>query len=263
MKKIKTIAVIPARYQSSRFPGKPLIDIAGKTMLQRVFEQVQASAVDKVLIATDDERIQAHAHSFGATVAHTGMHHNGTARCREAFLAQETPYDIMINIQGDEPFIRPQQINDLIAAFEHPTIQIASLCKKIEDQEVLFNPDVVKVALGPMLTPKAFKALYFSRSTIPYIRDVPLQNWLSAHTFYKHLGVYAFRRSFLTDDYLTIQTWVLEQAECLEQLAWLESGKLIALIKTDFESVNIDRPEDIAKALEFLKKNRLWKSIII
>ncbi len=257
MKKIKTIAVIPARYQSSRFPGKPLIDIAGKTMLQRVFEQVQASAVDKVLIATDDERIRAHAHGFGATVAYTGRHHNGTARCREAFLAQDTSYDIMINIQGDEPYIRPQQINDLIAAFEHPTIQIASLCKKIEDQETLFNPDVVKVVLGPLLTSKAFQALYFSRSTLPYIRDIPQKNWLSAHTFFKHLGIYAFRRSFLTDDYLTIKPGFLEQAERLEQLAWLENGKLIALIKTDFESVNIDRPEDVVKALEFLKKNRL------
>ncbi len=255
MNSLKTVAIIPARYQSSRFPGKPLAQIAGKTMLQRVYEQVQASEVDKVLIATDDDRIFKHAIDFGAAVVLTGVHPNGTARCREAFLADTYPYDLMVNIQGDEPFIRPQQINDLITAFQHPSTNIASLCKQIESQDELFDADVVKVVLGPKLTPKTFKALYFSRHTIPYFRDLAKDKWLEANNYYKHLGIYAFRRTFLIDRYTKLKDSALEKAERLEQLAWLENGELIALIKTNYESLNIDRPADLKKALEYLNKS--------
>lgn len=252
---MKSIVVIPARYESSRFPGKPLVDIMGKTMIERVYKQAIQSKADRVIIATDDERIEQHAQQIGAKVALTGQHPNGSSRCREALLQQKETFDILINVQGDEPFIQPQQIDNLIDAFEHPTTQIATLVKQIDKQDDLFNSDVVKVVLGQQLTNTAYKALYFSRSSIPHVRDTKVDKWLQRHHFYKHLGIYAFRADFIIEQYPSIAEGLLEKAEKLEQLGWLEAGHLIAALKTTYESINIDRPEDLNKAINYLKNH--------
>ncbi len=244
---LKFLCVIPARFNASRFPGKPLVSIKGKSMIQRVYEQVlKADFLDKVVIATDDKRIQDHAREFGATVLMTSKKHSsGTERCYEAMKlihAQETPYDIIINVQGDEPFIKPSQIELLSTVFESENVDIATLAKRIDTLEELRNPNTVKVVVSTKS-----KALYFSRQPIPYFTEKSAadDNFLKENIFYKHIGIYAYRSSVLEEIYRLPQS-PLEVAEKLEQLRWLEHNYSIFVNFTQEESLSIDTPEDLA-----------------
>jgi 3-deoxy-manno-octulosonate cytidylyltransferase (CMP-KDO synthetase) len=237
------LAVIPARFASTRLPEKAMKLIGGKTMVQRVYEQViQVKGLHKVLVATDHPSIYNHLQSLGYNVCLTAQSHpSGTDRCAEALQQQTDVYNYVVNIQGDEPFIKPQQIELLLELLDGST-QLATLVKKIEDQETLFNPNTPKVVLD-----SANQALYFSRSTIPHIRSFPQDQWLQQHTFYKHIGIYAYRADVLLQ--LTkLPQGNLEQAESLEQLRWLEAGYKIKVAQTPYDSIGIDTPEDLAKA---------------
>ncbi|MFA7379584.1 MAG: 3-deoxy-manno-octulosonate cytidylyltransferase [Bacteroidia bacterium] len=244
----KTLAIIPARYASTRFPGKPLIDIAGKTMIERVYRQVKkATAVQEVIVATDDDRIAAVVKHFGGLVEMTSdQHPSGTDRCAEVANRFRGQFDVVINVQGDEPFINPEQISLLCVAFEQPEVTIATLCKQITDEETLHNPNVVKVVKNAQN-----KAMYFSRQAIPYLRNHP-QPWFMQHLHYKHLGIYAFRLNTLLE--LTkLKPSGLELAESLEQLRWLENGYSIALQETQHETLAIDSPADLEFVEKYLK----------
>ena len=188
--------IIPARYASKRFPGKPLVDIHGKSMLQRVYEQCQKSNLDRIVVATDDERIATHVQDFAGEVILTdSTHKSGTDRIAEAadkLNLQDD--DIVLNIQGDEPFIHPEDINLLAACFENQTTQIATLVKKINAIETLENPNNPKVVLNANK-----EALYFSRAPIPHLKDLKKEDWLNHHTFYKHIGIYGFRATVLRE----------------------------------------------------------------
>lgn len=252
----KSIGIIPARYASTRFPGKPLIDIAGKTMIQRVYEQASKANLDKVIVATDNQRIYEVVKNFGGKVTMTQAHKNGTSRCVEAFLAETVDYDILVNIQGDEPFVQPSQINALLQAFKLPHTQIATLAKRILQSKELFNPNIVKVVFSQAIEEEIYNALYFSRQAIPFVRDIPTENWLAQQHFYKHIGLYAFSRSFLVNNYPNIQSGHLETAEKLEQLAWLEQQCSIRILKTAIETPSIDSPEDLATALQWYQQQK-------
>jgi 3-deoxy-manno-octulosonate cytidylyltransferase (CMP-KDO synthetase) len=249
---MKIIAVIPARFASTRFPGKPLVVIDGKTMIQRVYEQAKkVNSFSEVIIATDDQKIQNHAESFGAKVMMTSVNHNsGTDRCAE--VATKIPdAEIVINIQGDEPFINPLQIEELIACFENKETNIATLIKIITTEEQLFNNNTPKVVID-----KNLKALYFSRHTIPYQRNLPKAQWLNNHEYYKHIGIYGFRASTLKE-ITVLPTSSLEISESLEQLRWIENGYSIQTAITEFESFGIDQIEDIEKVLKHIKNLEL------
>lgn len=242
------LGIIPARYASTRFPGKPLADIGGKSMIQRVYEQVKKSKlVTDVIVATDNQEIFDHVTKFGGRVRMTKESHvSGTDRCYEALTLQKAPFDYVINIQGDEPFIQPEQI-DLLARLLDGKTEIATLVKKIEDPEQLFNPNVVKAVVAAN-----GEALYFSRSTVPHIRNTPEADWMSKHRFYKHIGMYAYRTDVLKR--LTeLPVSGLEKAESLEQLRWLENGFRIKVAETNTETIGIDTPEDLLGALKNLK----------
>lgn len=244
---MKILGIIPARYESSRFPGKPLIDIAGKSMIQRVYEQCQKSSrLDKVIVATDDQRILDHLKTFGAEGLMTSTKHaSGTDRCGE--VAEKFPeFDILINIQGDEPMIDPLQIDLLCSCFEDSDTCIATLVKRINTNEELFNENTPKVILN-----KNQQAVYFSRATIPYIRGKKSDIWINEYTFYKHIGIYGFRRQTLSE-IIKLATSSLEMAEGLEQLRWIENGYSIKTAITDKESQAIDTPNDLIKLLELL-----------
>ena len=247
---MKFIGIIPARYGSSRFPGKPLADMAGKPMIQRVYEQAQ-KALDEVWVATDDERILKAVENFGGKAVLTSPDHkSGTDRCNEAFSKIGNGFDVIINIQGDEPFIQPLQIETLKACFNSKETQLATLVKSFKKEdgfEVLFNPNSPKVILS-----KNSEAIYFSRSVIPYIRDAHHTEWLDKHIFYKHIGMYAYRADILKDITLLPQS-NLELAESLEQLRWIENGYKIKVGLTDIETIGIDTPEDMEKAIKLLK----------
>jgi len=240
------VGIIPARYASTRFPAKPLIEIAGKSMIQRVYEQAKkAKLLAAVYVATDDIRIKNHVESFGGQVIMTSTaHESGTDRCCEA--AEKMPFrpDIVINIQGDEPFINPQQIDDLADVFQQKTAtQIATLIKKIADTKELFDENKPKVVIN-----EAKEALYFSRQTIPFLRQEAKENWLSKHTFYKHIGIYAYRFDVLKQiTKLTVSS--LESSEKLEQLRWLENGFSVQTAVTEYESMSIDTPQDLEEML--------------
>ncbi len=239
------IAIIPARYASTRFPGKPLADIWGKSMLQRVWEQARKSTlVERVIIATDDERIYEHAHAFGGEVIMTRSdHRSGTDRCAEVATSIENA-EIILNIQGDEPFVQPEQTDLLVRTLtEAPPCPIATLVKRIRTPEELFNPNVVKAVFA-----QNRQALYFSRHPIPFVRGVAPEVWLTAGEFYKHLGLYAFRRDALLQ-VAQLPPSPLEVAESLEQLRWLAHGYSIAVGITDAESMGIDTPEDLQRLL--------------
>ncbi|EDM36864.1 3-deoxy-manno-octulosonate cytidylyltransferase [Pedobacter sp. BAL39] len=239
---MKVLGVIPARYASSRFPGKPLIDIDGKVMIQRVYEQaMKATAIDQVVVATDDDRIAAAVQQFGGSCILTGMQHqSGTDRCAE--VASKLPgFDVIINIQGDEPFIDPEQINLLVSCFDLETVQLATLIKEIHTEEELFNLNIPKVVVN-----KRMEAMYFSRQTIPFLRSSLQDAWLAQHQYYKHIGIYGYKASTLTE--LTkIPVSALEQAESLEQLRWIENGYTIQTKVTSIETIAIDTPEDLLK----------------
>ena len=248
---MKFIAIIPARYASTRFPGKPLALLGGKPVIQRVYEQV-AGVLDDAVVATDDERIYAAVKAFGGKVEMTSTEHrSGTDRCREAYEKQGMEYDVVVNVQGDEPFIRREQLLALKACFENPSTQIATLVKpfaKEDGIEALEKPNSPKVVLD-----KSGQALYFSRSVIPYLRGVERGEWLNTHTFYKHIGIYAFRAEVLKE-VTSLPQSSLEKAESLEQLRWLENGYRIGVGITDCETIGIDTPEDLERAEQFLKE---------
>ena len=241
------LGIIPARYASTRFPAKPLANIGGKSMIQRVVEQArQATSLSRVVVATDDERIRAHVADFGGEVVMTSMHHqSGTDRCQEAVEQLGISADYIVNIQGDEPFIQPRQI-DLLTSVLDGTTELATLVKVISDPQTLLNPNSAKVVLGI-----TGDALYFSRHPIPYVRGKPAETWSDAHTYYQHIGLYAYRTDILAQ--LTqLPPSSLERAESLEQLRWLENGYRIRTVVTDLESHGIDTPEDLEKAVSEL-----------
>lgn len=239
------LGIIPARYKSSRFPGKPLVDIKGETMVQRVYNQAcKAKSLSKVIVATDDERIFNHVNSFGGNVIMTSSEHkNGTERCAEV-AENEKNSDFVINIQGDEPFINPKQIDQLADFISRTEFDIATLCKKIDSNEILFNPNVVKVVFQQQ------RALYFSRSVIPYCRQDDKLKWILHHDYYKHIGMYAYKSSCLSG-IASLQPTPLEKSESLEQLRWLESGFSIGITPTKLESISIDTPQDLDRALAY------------
>ncbi|WP_316818903.1 3-deoxy-manno-octulosonate cytidylyltransferase [Pedobacter nyackensis] len=241
---MKILGIIPARYASTRFPGKPLIDIQGKSMIQRVYEQaLKSESLDKVVVATDDERIAEAILNFGGEFVMTGAtHQSGTDRCAE--VSKQLPdFDIVINIQGDEPFINPKQIDLLVSCFDQPNVQLATLIKEIHTEEELFNNNIPKV-----VTNNKQEAIYFSRHTIPYIRNAEKEQWLKAHQFYKHIGIYGYTTQALHEITL-LEPSRLEIAESLEQLRWIENGYTIQTRITDLETIAIDTPEDLNKII--------------
>jgi len=248
---IKATGIIPARYASTRFPGKPLIDLAGKSMLQRVYEQCKLSkSLSRIIIATDDERIYKHAESFGAEVCMTDEKHpSGTDRCAEVALKMNIDTDVIINIQGDEPLINPSQIDLLANCFADSKTQIATLIKVIDSEDVLFNSNTPKVILDS----ENF-AIYFSRECIPHIRNKNKNEWLSLHTFYQHIGIYAYQKNVL-QEITKLKTSSLESAESLEQLRWIEHQYKIKTAITNEDTFAIDSPEDVDKVLQKLKNS--------
>ena len=235
--------IIRARYASTRFPGKPLDNIHGKSMLQRVYEQCQKSKLDRIVVATDDERIAAHVEDFeGEVILTASSHKSGTDRIAEAANKLNLQDNgIVVNIQGDEPFIHSEDINLLVACFENQTTQIATLVKKINAIETLENPYNPKVVLNINK-----EALYFSRAPIPHLKDLKKQDWLNHHTFFKHIGIYGFRTPILKE-ISQLPSSILEQKEGLEQLRWLENGYRIQTAETNSESIAVDCPEDLIR----------------
>lgn len=247
---MKVIGIIPARYASSRFPGKPLVDIAGKTMIQRVYEQVRSTpCLSEVVVATDDERIAEVVRSFAGNVILTSdKHESGTDRCAEV-VSKIEGFDVAINIQGDEPFINPLQIELVASCFEKENTQIATLIKPITEEKELFNTNSPKVVINA-----AQEAIYFSRQTIPFLRNVPQEEWLTSHTFYKHIGIYGYRIPVLKE-LTSLAVSTLESSEALEQLRWLENGFRIQTAVTNHETIAIDTPQDLEDVmLKFFQK---------
>ncbi len=245
---MRFIGIVPARYASTRFPGKPLADIKGKPMIQRVYEQA-TKVLPVVYVATDDERIFNAVKAFGGNVVMTSTEHkSGTDRCTEAVRKAEAErdelYDVVVNIQGDEPFVAPEMILKVMSCFNDAKTDIATLVKPFAADEDIFNPNSPKVVVGA----DSF-ALYFSRSVVPYLRGIDEKDWQQTHTFLKHVGLYAYRTKVLYQ--LTqLEQGALELAESLEQLRWLENGFHIKVERTEHQSFGIDTPEDLEKALE-------------
>lgn len=247
---MRVAAIIPARYQSTRLPAKPLRTLGCKSIIRWVYEAVHA-VIDDVVVATDDERIVEEVERFGGRAIMTSTEHrSGTDRCAEALSKMEGEYDVVVNVQGDEPFIRKEHIEALIRCFDNPATEIATLAKAFaaEESEDIHNPNCVKV-----VTDLRGRALYFSRATIPYQRDVEPAEWSHYHTYYKHIGIYAFRASALKE-VTALSTTALERTEKLEQLRWLEHGYHISVAMTEFATVGIDTPEDLLRAEELLRQ---------
>ena len=243
---MKFIGIIPARYASTRFPGKPLAILGGKTVIQRVYEQT-SSVLEEAYLATDDERILQVVEQFGGRAVMTRADHkSGTDRIEEAAEKIGTDADVIINVQGDEPFIQPSQIETMMRLFDNPTTQIGTLGKRFDSIEATLNPNSPKI-----VTDLQGFALYFSRSIIPFVRGKEQTEWLKSYPFLKHLGLYAYRREVLHEVTQLPQSH-LELAESLEQLRWLENGYRIRVGLTDVETVGIDTPEDLERAEEFL-----------
>jgi 3-deoxy-manno-octulosonate cytidylyltransferase (CMP-KDO synthetase) len=241
---MKTIGIIPSRYASTRFPGKPLVQIAGKSMIRRVYEQAAKSkSLDEVVVATDDQRIVDEVISFGGKFVLTdSKHQSGTDRCAEV-ITKLPHFDTIINIQGDEPFIDPEQIDLLAGCFENNEVQLATLIKGITSEEELFNTNIPKVVLN------AFEeAVYFSRQTIPFLRNTAPKDWLGTHQFYKHIGIYGYSHKALLA-ITKLAPSILELAENLEQLRWLENGYKIKTKITSLETLAIDTPDDLNKLI--------------
>ncbi len=242
---LQILAIIPARFASTRFPGKPLIDIGGKTMLQRVIEQARKStALCDVVVATDDERIFSHVESLGEKVVMTSANHpSGTDRCLEALNKFRKEVDAVINIQGDEPFVAPEQIDALAELISRDEVEIGTLAKKIDDSATLFDSNKVKVIFS-----NNGRAVYFSRHAIPFQKGIEQANWLKHHAYYQHIGLYAYKVETLRE-ISALKPSPLELAESLEQLRWLENGKSIYVAETKIETPAIDTKEDLAKVL--------------
>ncbi len=249
---MKFIGIIPARYASTRFPAKPLALLGGKTVIQRVYEQV-AGVLDEAYVATDDERIEQAVKEFGGKVVMTSVNHkSGTDRCYEAYTKVGSGYDVVVNIQGDEPFIQPSQLEAIKNCFNDPSTDIATLVKPFTSAdgfEALENVNSPKVVVN-----KNMNALYFSRSIIPYQRNKDKADWLAGHTYYKHIGLYAYRAEVLKQ-ITSLPQSSLELAESLEQLRWLENGYSIKVGISEVETIGIDTPQDLARAEEFLKEH--------
>lgn len=237
---MKILGIIPARYASTRFPGKPLVDIAGKTMIQRVYEQARKCvSISEVIVATDDERIFDHVHAFGGKAVLTSPdHQSGTDRCAEVAI-NHPEYEVIINIQGDEPYIDPEQLTKVAACFTDETTQIATLVKKVISNEELYNINSPKVIIN-----RFAEAIYFSRSPLPHIRGKEAADWLQHFTYFKHIGVYGYRADIL-QAITRLPISALEKAESLEQLRWIENGYKIKVAETGLETYAIDTPEDL------------------
>ncbi len=250
---MKFIGIIPARYESSRFPGKPLAMLGNKPMIQWVYENL-AMAVKNVWVATDDERIMKTVQNFGGNAIETlTTHQSGTDRCAEAArkLSENISFDVVINVQGDEPFIKSEQIELLKLCFDSKT-DIATLIKKVDGVEELFNPNRPKVVID-----STKNALYFSRSPIPFVRGSEKDNWILHHTFWAHIGMYAYTADVL-QKITKLEQGILEKTESLEQLRWLENGFNIKTAETNHQSIGIDTPGDLENALQLLKKNSVF-----
>jgi 3-deoxy-manno-octulosonate cytidylyltransferase (CMP-KDO synthetase) len=249
---MKFLGIIPARYASTRFPAKPLAILDGKTIIERVYNQVR-NVLDDVYVATDDERIFNTVLAFGGKAIMTSVHHkSGTDRCYEAASKVEDKFDVVINIQGDEPFIQPEQIESVKHCFDDTTTQIATLVKPFDADssfEALENINSPKVVLDNNMN-----ALYFSRSIIPFQRNKDKDTWLHNHTYYKHIGLYAYRMNVL-GEITKLPISSLEQAESLEQLRWIQNGYKIKVGITNIETIGIDTPQDLERAEQFLKQS--------
>ena len=248
---MKRLAVIPARYASSRFPAKPLAELRGRCMIMWVYDAVAASGLfDRVVVATDDERIESRVKERGGDVMMTSADCScGTQRCEEVLSALERAgecYDLVVNVQGDEPLIKKEQLEDVVSLFENGDCQIATLAKKIESAEDLFSPNCVKVVFAEN------RAIYFSRSVIPYLRGVEKEDYLKFACHYKHIGLYAYRSEAL-HEVVRLPLSALEKAESLEQLRWLENGLRIFIKPTAFESFGVDTPEDLERINRMLE----------
>lgn len=248
---MKFIGIIPARYASTRFPGKPLALLDGKPVIQHVYEKV-AAVLEAAYVATDDERIYDAVKSFGGQVVMTRTDHkSGTDRIEEAIEKIGGEWDVVVNVQGDEPFVAKSQLDTICHCFDDPTTQIATLGKPFESMEAVQNPNSPKIVVDNM----GF-AMYFSRSVIPYVRGKEKSSWLTHYPFLKHLGIYAYRKDVLRQVTQLPQS-SLEIAESLEQLRWLQNGFKIKVGTTDVETVGIDTPQDLERAEEFLKTQLL------
>lgn len=248
---MKFIGIIPARYASTRFPGKPLALLGGKPVIQHVYEKV-AAVLEAAYVATDDERIYDVVKSFGGKVVMTRTDHkSGTDRIEEAIEKIGGEWDVVVNVQGDEPFVAKSQLDTICHCFDDPTTQIATLGKPFESMEAVQNPNSPKIVVDNM----GF-AMYFSRSVIPYVRGKEMSSWLTHSPFLKHLGIYAYRKDVLRQVTQLPQS-SLEIAESLEQLRWLQNGFKIKVGTTDVETVGIDTPQDLERAEEFLKAQLL------
>lgn len=247
---MKILGIIPARYASTRFPGKPLVEINGKTMIMRVYEQ-SAKVFEFVYVATDDARIYDHVNSCGGKAVMTSdLHVSGTDRCSEALdsISEKLncKFDVVVNIQGDEPFINPMQLELLVSCFENESTQIATLVKVITNNNDIFDSNKPKVVLD-----KNNNAIYFSRSPIPYLRNIEQDNWVAKNVFYKHIGLYAYRANVL-HEIVKLPISNLEKAESLEQLRWIENVYNISTKITDIETLSIDTPDDLKSINLFL-----------
>lgn len=243
------LGIIPARYASTRFPGKPLIDIMGKTMIQRVYER-SSEIIDNLIVATDDDRIAEGVKKFDGNYVLTSIKHkSGTDRCAEALkiYQQKTgkKFDVIINIQGDEPFIQKEHLIKVISNFQNSETQISTLVKEIYSNEDIFNPDKPKVLIN-----NDNFAIYFSRSAIPYLRGIEKNDWHKYHKYYKHIGIYAYRENIL-EEITNLEPSALEIAESLEQNRWIENGYKISVNFTNKESISVDTDDD----LKFIEKN--------
>jgi len=248
---MRILGLIPARYASTRFPGKPLAEISGKPMIQWVYERT-SKVFEFVYVATDDERIKSAVEGFGGKVIMTAStHQSGTDRCAEALNNVEAmlniKFDVVVNIQGDEPFIQPEQLQKVAGCFNEPATQLATLVKLFSDKDDVFNPNTPKVILN-----KNSEAIYFSRSVIPFIRGKEKPDWQSSYPFFKHIGLYAYRCDVLREITKLAQS-PLELAESLEQLRWIENGYRIKVEKTDMETLAVDTPEDLERVKEYAK----------
>lgn len=242
---MNAIAIIPARYGSTRFPGKPLIHIGGKTMIRRVYENTSlVKSLSDVMVATDDDRIKQEVLSFGGKVVMTSLNHkSGTERCAEVVSGLNPKPDIVINVQGDVPFVASDHIEKILGCFQDDQTQIATIIKHITETKKLINSHIIKVVFN-----RKMQALYFSRTPIPYIRDVNSEMWLHAFNYFEHIGLYGYRSETL-ETIAKLPEGKLEQAESLEQLRWLENGFTIQLAETTFESISIDTPEDLSQVI--------------
>jgi len=239
---VQILGIIPARYASTRFPAKALVDIGGKSMVQRVYEQAsKTTRLSEIIVATDDERIWDHVTRFGGKAVMTSENHqSGTDRCFEALSKTDGHFDYVINIQGDEPFISPEPIDSLAAVLDGMT-ELATLVKIIDSEDLIFNVNVPKAVLN-----RRNEVMYFSRQTIPYLRNHEADQWIKNHTFYKHIGIYAYRTDILAE-ITGLPVSALEKAESLEQLRWLENGYTIKAVLTSDDSHGVDTPDDLEK----------------